>query len=102
MASPRISLVTGAGTGVGRAVCLALAARGYCVVLAGRRADALQAVASEIGDRERTLGGPTDVTDPVAVAALFDAAVARFGRLDLLFNNAGVNAPGVPIEDLSL
>ena len=102
MSSPRISLVTGAGTGIGRAVCLALAARGYCVVLAGRRADALQAVASEIGDPGRTLVVPTDVTDPAAVTALFDAAVARFERLDLLFNNAGINVPSTPIEDLSL
>jgi NAD(P)-dependent dehydrogenase (short-subunit alcohol dehydrogenase family) len=102
MSSPRIALVTGAGTGVGRAVSLALAERGYGVVLAGRRADVLQAVAAEIGDPARTLVAPTDVADPAAVTALFDAATARFGRLDLLFNNAGVNALNTPIEDLSL
>jgi NAD(P)-dependent dehydrogenase (short-subunit alcohol dehydrogenase family) len=102
MSSPRIALVTGAGSGIGRAVCLALAARGYSVVLAGRRAELLQAVAAEIGDPGRTLVVPTDVADPAAVKALFDAATARFGRLDLLFNNAGTNVLNTPIEDLGL
>jgi NAD(P)-dependent dehydrogenase (short-subunit alcohol dehydrogenase family) len=99
----RVALVTGAGTGVGRAAALALLTDGYRVVLAGRRAEPLQQVIAESGaEAARALAVPTDVTDPDAVAALFDRTVQAFGRLDLLFNNAGVGAPPVELEDLTL
>ncbi|WP_295957741.1 SDR family oxidoreductase [Rhodoferax sp.] len=99
---PKVAIVTGAGSGIGRAVALALLADGYSVALAGRRAEPLQAVALESGAAERALAVPTDVTDPAAVQALFETAVAQFGRLDLLFNNAGTGTPAVLLEDLSL
>nr|WP_315186173.1 SDR family oxidoreductase [uncultured Albidiferax sp.] len=99
---PKVAIVTGAGSGIGRAVALALLADGYRVALAGRRAEALQAVCAESGAAERALAVPTDVTDPAAVQALFEAAVARFGRVDLLFNNAGTGTPAVLLEDLTL
>ena len=98
----KVAVVTGAGSGIGRAVALALLAAGYRVALAGRRADALQAVALESGAADRALAVPTDVTDLAAVQALFDATVAAFGRVDLLFNNAGTGTPAVLLEDLSL
>ena len=97
----RIAIVTGAGTGVGRAAALALAGAGWSVVLAGRRRSMLDAVAGLIGP-ERALAVPTDVTDPGAIADLFARTTGRFGRLDLLFNNAGIGAPPVPLEDLPL
>jgi NAD(P)-dependent dehydrogenase (short-subunit alcohol dehydrogenase family) len=98
-----VAVVTGAGRGIGRAVALALAAEGYTVVLAGRRLDALEEAAREADPRGgRTLPVQTDVTDPASIAALFDTVRDRFGRLDLLFNNAGISAPAVPIEDLTL
>ena len=99
---PKVAIVTGAGSGIGRAVALALLADGYRVALAGRRAEALHAVCVESGAAERALAVPTDVTDPAAVQALFDAAVAAFGRVDLLFNNAGTSAPGILLEDMAL
>nr|WP_315201919.1 SDR family oxidoreductase [uncultured Albidiferax sp.] len=99
---PKVAIVTGAGSGIGRAVALALLADGYRVALAGRRAEALQAVCAESGAAERALAVPTDVTDPAAVQALFEAAVAQFGRVDLLFNNAGTGTPAVLLEDLTL
>ena len=99
----RVALVTGAGTGVGRAAALALLADGYRVVLAGRRAGPLEEVIAGSGaGAGRALAVPTDVTDPDSVAALFDRTVQAFGRLDLLFNNAGVGAPPVNLEDLTL
>jgi NAD(P)-dependent dehydrogenase (short-subunit alcohol dehydrogenase family) len=99
----KVALVTGAGTGVGRAAALALLDDGYRVVLAGRRAEPLQQVIAESGaDSARALAVPTDVTDPASVAALFDRTVQAFGRLDLLFNNAGVGAPAINLEDLTL
>lgn len=94
-------MVTGAGTGIGRAAALALLADGWQVVLAGRRPEPLQAVAQASGASERTLVLPTDVSQPDSVRALFDATVQAWGRVDLLFNNAGINAPGVPLEDLT-
>lgn len=98
----KVALVTGAGTGVGRAAALALLADGYRVVLAGRRMEMLQAVIDESGVASaQALAVPTDVTDPDSVAALFDRTVSVFGRLDVLFNNAGVGAPPVNLEDLS-
>ena len=102
MADPvRVAVVTGGGSGIGRAAALALLADGYAVVLAGRRADRLEAVAREGGAPARTLAVPTDVTDPASVNALFVATRRAFGRLDVLFNNAGVGAPAVPIEELT-
>jgi NADP-dependent 3-hydroxy acid dehydrogenase YdfG len=89
MPSPRIAVVTGAGTGIGRAAALALLGDGWCVVLAGRRAEPLHEVAQASGAGARALPVPTDVVDPAAVAALFERAVKAFGRVDLLFNNAG-------------
>ena len=96
----RVALVTGAGSGIGRAVAVALAADDFTVVLAGRRADALQETAAMIA--ADTLLQPTDVTDVSSVDALFAAIDQRFGRLDLLFNNAGVGAPPVPLDELTL
>jgi NADP-dependent 3-hydroxy acid dehydrogenase YdfG len=98
----KVAMVTGAGSGIGRASTLALLFAGYQVVLAGRRADALQetiALAGELG--ARALAVPTDATDPVAVKALFAATRAKFGRLDVLFNNAGTSAPAIPMDELS-
>jgi NAD(P)-dependent dehydrogenase (short-subunit alcohol dehydrogenase family) len=97
----RVAIVTGAGTGVGRAAAGALGGGGWSVVLSGRRQAPLEAVAAEIGG-DRTLVVPTDVTDPESIAALFARTTERFGRLDLLFNNAGIGAPAVPLEDLPL
>ncbi len=94
----RIAIVTGAGSGIGKASALALGKAGWTVVLAGRRADALAATAKEAGGA-RTLAVPTDVTDPASIKALFARTKQEFGRLDLLFNNAGTNA-GIAIEDL--
>jgi NAD(P)-dependent dehydrogenase (short-subunit alcohol dehydrogenase family) len=97
----RTALVTGAGTGVGRAVALALLADGYRVALAGRRREMLEQTAKEAGaNAGNTLVVPTDVGKPAEVAALFDRIREQFGRLDVLFNNAGGNAPGVAFEDL--
>lgn len=98
----RIAVVTGAGTGVGRAAALAMLRDGYSVVLAGRRLEPLQQVAQESGAGARALAVPTDVADAAAVQALFEAAVAAFGRVDVVFNNAGVGAPPVPLEDMTL
>ncbi len=97
-----IALVTGAGSGIGRAVALALAGAGYRLVLAGRRAPALEEVRRLLpGDPAAVLCQPCDVGQPEAVRALFDAIEQRHGRLDLLFNNAGTSAPALPIEELS-
>jgi NAD(P)-dependent dehydrogenase (short-subunit alcohol dehydrogenase family) len=101
MAGGKVALVTGAGTGVGRAAALALMKDGFDTVLAGRRKEPLEAVAAEgkaLG--VRTLVVPTDVTDPASIKALFARVKETFGRLDILFNNAGVGAPAVPFEDL--
>jgi NAD(P)-dependent dehydrogenase (short-subunit alcohol dehydrogenase family) len=98
-AAPKVALVTGAGSGIGRAAAIALSKDGFALVLAGRRRDALDETAA-------LLAGPglavsTDVGDPASVTALFAAIQARFGRLDLLFNNAGMGTPPLPMEDLS-
>jgi len=99
----KIALVTGAGSGIGRAVALGLLNDGWAVVLAGRRAEPLQALAAEAATRgQTTVVAPTDVSDPESVQALFDVIERAFGRLDLLFNNAGVNAPAVPMDELPL
>lgn len=101
--SSKIALVTGAGSGIGRAVALSLLADGWSVVLAGRRAEPLQALAAEAASRGQTaLAVPTDVTNPDSVQALFDTVERTFGRIDMLFNNAGVGAPAVPMDELPL
>ncbi len=97
----QIALVTGAGSGVGRAAALALLADGWSVVLAGRRSEALVETARLSQAPERTLVVPTDVTRPAAVDTLFAAIRARFGRLDLVFNNAGGNVPATNFGDLT-
>jgi NAD(P)-dependent dehydrogenase (short-subunit alcohol dehydrogenase family) len=98
-AKQKVALVTGAGTGVGRAVALALAGEGYAVVLAGRRKDMLDETAKLAGNGE-TLAVPTDVSVPEEIRALFAKVKETYGRLDVLFNNAGIGAPAVPLEDL--
>ena len=98
----KVAIVTGAGTGIGKAAALALLHDGYRVVLAGRRAEPLAEVIALSGAGERALAVPTDVSDPDSVKTLFDATVQAFGRVDVLFNNAGVGAPGIPLEDLTL
>jgi NAD(P)-dependent dehydrogenase (short-subunit alcohol dehydrogenase family) len=100
---PKIALVTGAGTGIGRGVALALARAQYSVVLAGRRREPLEETAVQAAaSGATTLAVPTDISDREAVRALFRQVAERFGRLDLLFNNAGIAARGVPIEDLTI
>jgi len=96
----KVALVTGAGSGIGRAVALALAKAQYAVVLAGRRAESLEKVARQAGSS--CLAVAADVTEPVSVEALFARIAERFGRLDLLFNNAGMGAAPAPLEELSL
>ncbi|MCA9090465.1 MAG: SDR family oxidoreductase [Planctomycetaceae bacterium] len=98
----KIALVTGAGSGIGRAVTLALLRTDFSVVLAGRREAALEETIRIAGaDAERALAVPTDVTDPASVRALFEKTKAAFGRLDVLFNNAGTGAPSIGFEELS-
>lgn len=102
-APQKIALVTGAGSGVGRLSAIALLEEGWTVVLAGRRAEPLQALAAEAAARgQSAVPVSTDVTDPASVQALFDTIEQEFGRLDLLFNNAGINAPAVPMDELPL
>ena len=100
MAGQKIALVTGAGTGVGRAVSLALLREGYAVVLSGRRKDKLEDVAREANGP--TLVAPADVSDPASIKALFAKTKDTYGRLDVLFNNAGVGAPAMPIDEIPL
>ena len=97
----KIALVTGAGTGVGRAASLALMNAGFTVVLAGRRLDMLEETA-KLGPAGKSLCVTADMTKPDSIAALFDKVKATYGRLDVLFNNAGMGAPAVNFEDLSL
>src|SRR6266540_742101 len=99
----KVALVTGAGTGIGKSVELALMQEGYAAVLAGRRQDKLEETASEgKSTGAKSLVVPTDVSDPDSIRALFAKAKTAFGRLDVLFNNAGIGAPAVPLEDLPL
>lgn len=95
-----VAIVTGAGSGIGRAVALGLGRAGYAVVLAGRRAGPLEALRAEIGPEARAIA--TDVTDPDSVDRLFAETVGAFGRVDVLFNNAGVFTPAVPVDAVSL
>ena len=97
----RVAVVTGAGSGIGRAASLALAHADYAVTLAGRRREALEQTAAAAAGAP-TLVAPCNVADPAAVEELFDATVRRFGRVDLLFNNAGTGAPPVPIDELGI
>lgn len=98
----KVAIVTGAGSGIGKAAALALVQEGYAVTLAGRREAPLKATAEAAGTAaERVLVVPTDVSDPAAVRRLFDKTATAFGRLDVLFNNAGGGAPPIPLEDLT-
>ena len=100
---PKVAVVTGAGSGIGRAVALELLAADYRVVLAGRRAERLDETVTLAGAHASTaVAVPADVTDPASVAALFARTRDTFGRLDVLFNNAGISGPGVPLEELSI
>ena len=99
----KIAIVTGAGSGIGKVSTIALLRDGWSVALAGRRAEALErTIAEAADDGSRAIAIPTDVADADSVRTLFDRTVERFGRLDMVFNNAGVNAPGVPLEELSV
>ena len=100
--SPKVAVVTGAGSGIGRAVSLGFLANGYAVVLAGRRQDRLDAVIEESGSGGPATAVQTDVADPASVGRLFETVERIHGRLDVLFNNAGVGAPGVLLEDLTV
>jgi NAD(P)-dependent dehydrogenase (short-subunit alcohol dehydrogenase family) len=98
----RVAVVTGGGSGVGKAAALALLGDGWRVAIAGRRQDVLDQVVAEAAAPGRVLAVPTDVTDPSSVEALFAATVKQWGRVDLLFNNAGVGTAAVPLEELPL
>ena len=99
----KVAMITGAGTGIGRACALAMLREGYSVVLAGRRPAPLEQTVVDAGsDGERALAVPADVSDPASVQALFAKTGEAFGRLDFLFNNAGTNAPGIPMEELTV
>ena len=100
--SAKIAVITGAGSGIGRATALALYADGFSVVLAGRRREMLEETAAIAkATPPRMLVAPTDVTDPTSIASLFDTVNATYGRIDLLFNNAGTSTRNIPIEDLT-
>ena len=102
MTQPKIAIVTGAGTGIGKAAALALLNNGWQVALAGRREQPLKDVAEESGHASQCFVVPTDVANPESVKALFDQTVQAWGRVDLLFNNAGVSAPPVPLDELTI
>ena len=103
MSAPmKVAIVTGAGTGIGRSVALALLQEGYAVTLAGRRKELLEATVTMAGPSgSRALVVPTDIGDPTSVRVLFAKTQETFGRLDVLFNNAGTSAPAIPLEDLT-
>jgi NAD(P)-dependent dehydrogenase (short-subunit alcohol dehydrogenase family) len=101
MATIKVAVVTGAGSGIGKASALALLKEGYSVALAGRRAEPLEKAVADSGAGARALAVPTDVGNPQSVAALFAKVKSTFGRLDVLFNNAGMGAPAIPMEDLT-
>src|ERR1700751_4022241 len=101
--SGKIAVITGAGSGIGRATALALYADGFSVVLAGRRRNMLEETAALAkATPPRMLVVPTDIADPAAITALFDTVKATYGRIDLLFNNAGISTRNIPIDDLTL
>lgn len=102
MSTSKVAVVTGAGSGIGKSVALTLARNGYAVAFAGRRRDALEAAIAELGgDTFQAIAVPTDVTDPASVTALFESAREKFGRVDVLFNNAGAFSPPALLEDLA-
>ena len=102
-ANKRVAIITGASAGIGKASAIALLEAGWHVSFAGRRADMLDKAIAEAGEHgTRALAMPTDVGKPEEVRRLFEKTVAAFGRVDMLFNNAGVNAPGIPLEDLEV
>lgn len=102
-AAQRVAIITGASAGIGKAVAVTFVKAGWRVALAGRRGELLDAAIREAGaDASRAIGVPTDVADPASVRRLFDRTVQAFGRVDMLFNNAGIGAPGVPLEELSV
>jgi NADP-dependent 3-hydroxy acid dehydrogenase YdfG len=102
VSTSKVAVVTGAGSGIGKSVALTLARNGYAVLFAGRRRDALEAAVAELGNvAAQALAVPTDVTDPASVNALFSTAKERFGRVDVLFNNAGAFSPPGLLEDLA-
>ena len=100
MTEIRVALITGAGSGIGKATALAFLRDGFRVVLAGRHLETLAAVQAEAGVNENSLAHCADVSNPAEVRTLFDATREKFGRLDVLFNNAGMNAPFLPLEDM--
>ena len=102
MTMGKVAIITGAGTGIGKYTALALLDEGYSVTLAGRRGELLEAVVDESGANDKIIAVPTDVGDPRAVENLFETTRSTFGRLDLLFNNAGSGAPAIPLEELTL
>jgi NAD(P)-dependent dehydrogenase (short-subunit alcohol dehydrogenase family) len=97
----KVAVITGAGSGIGKACAITFLKAGYAVALAGRRAEALDATIKAAGAGITALAVPTDVANPESVRNLFVQTKARFGRVDVLFNNAGQNAPGIPLEELS-
>ena len=101
MQQEKVAIVTGGGSGIGKYSALALLEQGYSVTIAGRRETKLNDVLEEVGDDSKMIGVVTDVADPDSVDRLFAKTVERFGRVDLLFNNAGTGAPPIPLEDLS-
>jgi NAD(P)-dependent dehydrogenase (short-subunit alcohol dehydrogenase family) len=102
MAHEKVAVVTGAGTGIGKASAIALVKDGYSVAFAGRRPEPLEKAVADSGGGARAIAVPTDVGDPKSVAALFAKVKSTFGRLDVLFNNAGMGAPAVNMEDLTV
>jgi len=98
----RVAIVTGAGSGIGKSAALALLQDGYCVGLVGRRKDRLEKTAAESGAKDRALVLPADITKDAEVKQLFAEVKGKWGRLDVLFNNAGIGAPAVPMEDLPI
>lgn len=102
MQQKKIAIVTGAGSGIGKAAAISLLEGGWHVVLAGRRVEPLNALINESKYPDHCIAIPTDVSDPNSVKSLFDKTVEQFGRVDLLFNNAGISAPPVPLEDLKI
>lgn len=102
MSGQKIAIVTGAGSGIGRACSLGLMKAGFTVVLTGRRKENLEETAKAGKEFGQSLVVPSDMTDPKSIAALFAKTVEAFGRLDVLFNNAGIGAPAIPLEDLTL
>jgi NAD(P)-dependent dehydrogenase (short-subunit alcohol dehydrogenase family) len=102
MATKRVALVTGAGTGIGKAAALALLGDGYHVALVGRRGELLEKTAADSGARDRAMALPADITKPENVRAIFAKVKQSWGRLDVLFNNAGMGLPAVPMEDLTV